>query len=495
VDGVYDLGLVSDEEKEALLTGCKALFQPSTNESYSRVIMEAWGHGRPVAAQRRCLATSMAVAASDGGWLADGIEEWSKLFRTVEMAGESDLAELGRRGKAYAGQYADWDTVIERYEAILELHSASNANRQEIVVQRGSNTQAIHQLTPGFAYGDAISNQAMLVRDLLRKKGYRSEIFTEHLDPSMTHEARLFLGGEALGKEDGIIYHHSIGAGLTDFVIQHQGPKGLVYHNVTPPDLVREHEPELAKILEKGLDDLQVLAPHFPVNVADSQFNCNDLEANGFQKPTVLPICIMPEKWNIPADPVMMAKLQDGKDNILFVGRLVANKCQHDLIKAFAAYHAIYGNSRLILVGGYIEEEKYYQSLQQSVARHRLGGDVLFCGKIPDSVLHACYRCSHLFWSMSEHEGFGVPLIESMWFDLPVFAYKCTAVPETIASGGLLFTSKDDLLQLAVTARLLLHDPVLREKMIAAQHRRREDFLPENIEPKLDAIVQRMLSR
>jgi glycosyltransferase involved in cell wall biosynthesis len=308
----------------------------------------------------------------------------------------------------------------------------------------------------------------------------------------MAHEASLFKDDKGIIAGAGLIYHHSIGAGLTDFVIQHAGPKALVYHNVTPPAMVCDNDPALAAILEQGIRDLQVLAPHFSVSVGDSQFNSRDLEDNGFVSPSVLPIVVPPEKWNIPADPFMMDRLQDGKDNILFVGRLIANKCQHDLIEAFSTYHAMYGNCRLILVGGFIKEESYYQSLKQQVLDAGLKDDVLFAGKVPDSILHACYRCSHLFWSMSDHEGFGVPLIEAMWFDMPVFAYKSSAVPETLGEGGLLFTDKQDLQKLAVTARLLIHDPELRDTIITGQRLRRETFVPEAIEPLLDALLRGM---
>ena len=488
-NGVHDLGLVSEKYKEALIANCTALFQPSRNESYSRVIMEAWFYQKPVAAHGECLATAMAVSAAKGGLLAQNPDEWSSLFSVFADMDESQRQEIGSNGREYARQFAEWDAVIDRYEIVLGLGSSetdSNTDNTPIKVK------TINQLTPGFAYGDAISNQAIIIREILRKRGYRSEIFTEHLDPVMVNEAKLFEDGRKIQSDQGLIYHHSIGAGLTDFVIKHSGPKGLVYHNVTPPDLVRKYETELAKILEQGLTDLKVLAPHFPACCGDSQFNSKELEENGFTHPSVLPICVSPEKWNIQADPNTMAKLQDGKDNILFVGRLVANKCQHDLIDAFAAYRDMYGNCRLILVGGFIEEENYYQSLLSKVRSHGLLGDVVFAGKVPDTILHACYRCSHLFWSMSEHEGFGVPLIESMWFDLPVFAYKSTAVPETIGPGGILFTEKNNIQKLAVTAKLLIHDQELRNKVISAQQMRREDFLPESIEPKLNAFIRGM---
>lgn len=489
VEGVHDLGLVSELDKEALLANCTALFQPSRNESYSRVIMEAWFYNRPVAAHGACLATAMAVEAAGGGWLAEEGAEWEQLFHRLNEMEDRQLVELGKKGREYARRYAEWDAVIDRYEKVLGLRSSHTAEKMG---RHSSRRRTIHQLVPGFAYGDAISNQTIIIRDLLRSQGYHSEIFTEQIDPSMTHEAHLFKDGKGIKADVGLLYHHSIGAGLTDFVINHPGPKGLIYHNVTPPELVRDADPELAKKLEKGLRDLQLLAPHFPVSAGDSRFNSLDLEANGFSSPGILPICVAPEKWNIPAEPNMMTRLQDGKANILFVGRLAANKCQHDLIDVFATYLSLYGNCRLILVGGFIEEENYYQSLKEQVRLRGLEGDVLFTGKVTDSALHSCYRCADLFWSMSEHEGFGVPLIEAMWFDIPVFAYKSSAVPETLGEGGLLFTDKQNLEELAVTAKLLIYDSDLRHRILSGQQRRRQVFLPETIQLKLDKLLRGM---
>lgn len=489
VKGVHDLGLVSEEEKEALLANCLGLFQPSRNESYSRVIMEAWFYDKPVAAHGECLATAMAVEAAYGGLLAVSNDEWAQLFQKFGEMNESIRLEFGKRGKDYARQFAEWNAVIDRYEDVLGLKAPAEPENEE---KNKIHIKTIHQLTPGFAYGDAISNQALIIQELLRKKGCKSEIYTEHIDPLTEDKANLFTGGKDIKAGAGIIYHHSIGSGLTDFVINHPGPKGLIYHNVTPPDLVRENDPKLAEILEQGLKDLPRLAPHFPVSAGDSQYNSDELEQNGFASPLVLPICVAPEKWNIPADPNTMSRLQDGKENILFVGRLVSNKCQHDLIEAFAHYLAMYGNARLVLVGGFIEEELYYQSLSQKVKQLGIEGDVLFTGKVSDSTLHACYRCADLYWSMSEHEGFGVPLVEAMWFDVPVFAYKSSAVPETMGPGGMLFTNKSDPQRLAVAARIITHDPDIRGKVLRGQRLRRGDFLPEAINTMLTKLVRGM---
>jgi glycosyltransferase involved in cell wall biosynthesis len=90
---------------------------------------------------------------------------------------------------------------------------------------------------------------------------------------------------------------------------------------------------------------------------------------------------------------------------------------------------------------------------------------------------------------MSEHEGFGVPLVESMWFDLPVMAYKSSAVPETLGEGGILFDDKSNLTELAFLASRLLHDKHLRRNLIAGQRSRKLDFHPQRVQQAVHSLV------
>jgi len=110
----------------------------------------------------------------------------------------------------------------------------------------------------------------------------------------------------------------------------------------------------------------------------------------------------------------------------------------------------------------------------------------------PDAQLLACYRTAHLFWSMSEHEGFCIPLIEAMWFDLPVLAYRSSAIPETLGPAGLMFTEKR-WPELAALVRLLIEDVDLRDKVLAEQRTRRRDFLPEAVLPAFLDLLRTMM--
>lgn len=491
VQGVVDLSLVEEIEKEVLLANCLALFQPSRNESYSRVMMEAWLYGRPVAVHRDCLATAIAVQRAQGGWLAGTEAEWQEMFLLIDCIGEDALASYGSNGQKYAQENASWDKIIERYEAGLGL---SKEGIKVLPHLPSRNLKEIHQLLPNLAYGDAISNHTLFIRDYLQSCGYKSEIFVRYLDQRVQEEAKVF-HSSSISKQAGLIYHHSIGSELTPYAIKHPGSKCLIYHNITPAEFFQPYRPEFAKILETGRFELKQLAPHFTVSVGDSAYNAADLAASGFADPGLLPIAVEPQKWDMPADAALMTQLQDGKSNLLFVGRLAPNKRQDDLVEAFAHYLTLDQQARLILAGYGDTSDPYYCYLINTIQRLNLTGHVLVTGQVDDSQLLALYRTAHLFWSMSEHEGFCVPLVEAMWFDIPILAYKSSAVPETLDEAGLMFTSKDEFFQVAVLAKLLVKDKSLRAKVINAQRKRRESFLRRPVSENLNILVNTLDSK
>src|SRR3989440_1581739 len=256
---------------------------------------------------------------------------------------------------------------------------------------------------------------------------------------------------------------------LTPHLVEFTGPKCLIYHNITPAEFFLPYRPEFAAILAQGRADLCQLAGHFPVSCGDSAYNALELAEAGFHEPGVLPIAVNPDKWSASPDTRLMDVLQDGRTNLLFVGRFAPNKKQDDLIVAFSHYLALDPDARLILVGKPEEADPYVTHLRQIVSSQGLEESVLFTGSVTDPQLAAYYRTAHLFWSMSEHEGFCVPLIEAMWFDVPILAFKSSAVPQTLGHAALMFTAKNDLAAVAALARILVADSGLREKMIRTQ--------------------------
>ncbi len=482
--GIMDLGLVSELEKAALLQSCLALCQPSVNESFSRVLFEAWVCGNPVIAHRDCLATAMAVQASGGGWIAGPEAEWADCLAEINTGDTGEIAAIGAKGRDYAREMADWDRVMARYESLLGLTAKPHSSLSLVCKNK-----AIHQLLPNLSYGDAISNEAIQIRDWLHAAGYRSEIFVRYIDPRVRDYCQYYKSG-MIAPSDGLFYHHSIGSEITPAAVAHPGPKCLIYHNITPAEFFQPYRPEFARLLRHGREELWTLARSFPVSVGVSIYNAEELEIHGFTSPGVLPLAIDPGQWDTPPDEVLMCQLQDGKHNLLFVGRYAPNKCQHQLVEAFAYYLALDPDARLILVGNGSVDDPYVQYLQQTIDHYGLRERVILPGHITDAQLQAYYRTAHLFWCMSEHEGFCVPLLEAMWFDVPVLAFCSSAIPETMADAGLLFKDKSDLVIIAELAMKLITDLSIRNTIISRQRQRRIDFLPKYVVPKIFNLLQ-----
>ena len=301
-ESIFEMGFVAGELKAALLANCIALAQPSANESFSRVLMEAWAAGHPAAVNGACLATSTAVREAHAGWTPSTLEEWTDWFLELESTSDDVLKELGQRGREYAAINADWDNVIGRYENIIGLNVKP---QPRLKVERRKQLNAIHQLLPDFVYGDAISNQAGAIRDQLRRLGYSSEIFSKRRAERLAEEAVL-LDDRQPEPGSAVIYHYAIGSDVTALAAAHAGPRALIYHNITPARYFAPYRPGFSWMLEVGRINLKRLAQHFPVCVGDSAYNAAELAAYGFQSPRVLPIIIDPDRWNIePAEQLL----------------------------------------------------------------------------------------------------------------------------------------------------------------------------------------------
>jgi len=112
----------------------------------------------------------------------------------------------------------------------------------------------------------------------------------------------------------------------------------------------------------------------------------------------------------------------------------------------------------------------------------------VFTGPVPDEDLAVYYRRAAVYISLSEHEGFCVPLVEAMATDVPILAYASTAVPDTLGGAGVQFAPKD----LEIAAELLgslAFDDSLRAQVIAGQRRRLADFGDARITRELSSII------
>ena len=265
----------------------------------------------------------------------------------------------------------------------------------------------------------------------------------------------------------------------------------LLHHNITPPEFFEAWDDELARICRVGREQLEALASHCDLGLADSEFNRSELEALGVARTGVLPILLDFDRYREPASPVLSRMLEDGRCNLLFVGRLVPNKRPEDLIRLASYWKRFLSQDvRVLLAGKLPRRRAYFDALQAFAYEEGLTpAEVMFLGHVPHDELLACYRAARVFVSMSEHEGFGVPLVESMLMRVPVLAYATSAVPHTLGGAGLQFREKR-LAEVAETAHALATDETLRSAVLAGQDRRLEAFTPERVLASLRGYLE-----
>jgi glycosyltransferase involved in cell wall biosynthesis len=331
----------------------------------------------------------------------------------------------------------------------------------------------IHQILPTISPCDAIGNEAFVIRDILRNWGYRSEIFAQNIHQSINSVNQLSEHKKRSSKKNVLIYHFSIGSDVSKYVMNAPDRKILLYHNITPPHFFYNVNDNLALILSKGKEELKQLVGKIDVALGDSEYNRIELQDIGYNRTGVLPLLIDLEKYD-RYNQGLITRYDDGWTNILFVGRTAPNKKQEDIIKCFYYYKAINPRSRLFLVGGFNGCEVYYDQLQNLIKRLGIK-DIHIIGMADFPDLVSYYMLAHVFLCMSEHEGFSVPLIESMHFGVPIIAYSSTAVPYTLGGAGILVNRKC-YPEIAEMINLVVTDEKLRERIIAKQNIRLKDF-------------------
>ena len=327
-------------------------------------------------------------------------------------------------------------------------------------------------------YGDAIGNDCRAIARILRDEGFETGIYARVVDGRIpAGEAHLLSELPKLSESDIVLYHLSTGTDLNYKLSGIPGRKVFIYHNVTPPRFFRvPPNGRMFKTCEEGLTQVQMMSGVADYCLAVSEFNRQDLIRMGYTCPVeVQPILIPFGDYDAEPDPEFMNRFADGKVNILFTGRVAPNKRHEDLISAFRAFRRLVPESRLILAGAYDRSETYPDDLIEYVGELGLADDILFTGHIPFAKLLALYRTASVFWCMSEHEGFCVPLVEAMYFGVPVVAYASTAVPETLGGSGVLLDTKDPEVFAKVT-REVLSDFGLRTQILDGQWKRLRDF-------------------
>jgi glycosyltransferase involved in cell wall biosynthesis len=352
----------------------------------------------------------------------------------------------------------------------------------------------IDQLVGSVVVGDAISAHTAELWRHLRARGFESEIYVKERGALPRDDVDTRPADEVGPEADVLIYHLSVGSELLDRFLAFPGRKVALYHNITPARYFEGWDPPMVEIMRAGRRDLTRAAPLTDLGVGVSEFNRAELVSAGFAPTAVVPLVVNPADHDVVPDSDLADILQRRREAgrvWLFVGRFAPNKCQADIVKAFAAYRRASDPGATLLLIGAPTTASYRDAVMKVAERLGVEDALTVCGPVSPAQLSACYRAADVFVCLSEHEGFCAPLVEAMYHQVPIVAYRAGAVPETVGSSAVFLDDKDAVFVGAVIDEVL-QDKTLRAELVEAGLARIAALAPDQAFRRLDELLADM---
>lgn len=155
-------------------------------------------------------------------------------------------------------------------------------------------------------------------------------------------------------------------------------------------------------------------------------------------------------------------KIQIDKKIILSVGHFEKRKNFQNLIKAYNSNDFLKENYELIIIGN---DNGYKSQLDKLISKLKIKNNVKLLLNISDELLNFYYQNSCLFVFPSSYEGFGIPIIEAMYYELPIVASNIDVIKE-ISDNSLLYFEYNNHLDISAKIETLLKSPDIKNNQI-----------------------------
>lgn len=153
---------------------------------------------------------------------------------------------------------------------------------------------------------------------------------------------------------------------------------------------------------------------------------------------------------------------------LLYVGSAYPHKNLQFLIRAFKKIHATRPDLSLVLAG---HDDVFYARLQKETRDDH----IQFFLDPSDADLSSLYQNASAFVFPSKTEGFGLPPLEAMAFNLPVVCSNGGSLPEIVGNAALFFDPKNES-DLISQIKIALSDEHVRQRLVEEGRRQRAKY-------------------
>ncbi len=349
----------------------------------------------------------------------------------------------------------------------------------------------INQFIPVLHRNDAIGESIILFSRFLSESGIKNSVYALNSDPDANIEIR-GLDDIDDGEDDIHILHYALPSEVTARFTGLKGRKVLVFHNITPASYFKDIDERFYNIITLGYKEIESLKGHIDLAIADSTYNMEVLCSYGYENVEVYPVFIDFSRLDRPPKRCLARHLGDYL-NVLVLGRVAPNKRIEDAIRAFNPLKLkLYPKSRLWIAGKINDHKYYYNALVRLASAWGLT-DIVFTGKVSERELSTFLRYSTVLLSLSEHEGFCVPVLEGFYSQIPVIAYDAGAVSETMGEGGILLKEKK-FHEIAELIYRIKTEKGLADTVISSQNRRLGYFSMDEQRKRASEMIRKLAS-
>ena len=345
----------------------------------------------------------------------------------------------------------------------------------------------IFQLINGYFKGDGVGNVVTAIDGLLKRQGHDTGIY----DQLLNFED---INNTDFSEENIVLYHVSM---LVDPLVPYlKCRKILVFHNITDPELlIGPGLQQTRNWCSAGLYDIGGMSGYFESAIVFSEYSKNTLVRLGWDSRKIYEMPIMVRFGNLAQNynQELVKRYSDGYTNIIFTGRVFPHKKQEDIIYAFEEYRRVYNKrSRLFLIGS-LGNQNYFNALQALVQELGISDSVIFTGKAPFEEYLAYYHLADIFLCMSAHEGFCIPLVEALFFNIPIIAIAGTAIQDTLGGRGVLLDAREPGI-VAQEINHIMSDDAYRKNVIEGEKKRLAELQPEVVERQYIKVLDKCIS-
>ena len=178
-------------------------------------------------------------------------------------------------------------------------------------------------------------------------------------------------------------------------------------------------------------------------------------------------------------------KYQLPSEFVLYVGTVEDRK---NLLNLVRAMHEANLNVPLVVVG---RHQRYANVVKDYIKKHQIDF-VYFLENVDFKDFSAIYQSASCMVNLSYFEGFGIPLVEAMYSELPMVLSNSSCFPE-IADNTALFVNPDDIKEIGTALSSVLFDEHIRKTLIENSEKRKHLFSHQQMAKALNNCYQRLL--